>query len=555
MYLNQPSLQLYTKDFQMVYVSNLLMFCKKFPKIGLMPKHYYFTEPDNTSDGTTPGDLGNLESGPSQPRVVFPKTRHGDRMRSFSANYYDSYDWIEYSVVADKIFCYVCRMFSVGVTRCQNEKFVTSGFFKWKKLGEAIKKHEEGSAHMMCTKRFVEFKVSKSTGSVQEQVMAQHQETVEHNRDYMTKVISVILCLARQGLPLRGHREEPTSKNRGNFLEFCEVMAKFDGDFEEHFDRHINYCSPKQQNEIIAVASELTIAQIVQEIRSCGFFSIMVDEARSFKEEQLSIVVRYTNKLEVEERFLGFLNCSSARNAQALKELITQFINRVGLDGIPIIAQCYDGASVMSGERGGLQAKMKETHTHAVYIHCLAHKLNLVVVDACADIPSSSSFFGALEALHEYFAKPGNHSHYKDLREKMGIKEGARELNSLSTTRWSCRYENCRAVLNNFTAIKIALEDAAEQFSNKNGVEASGILSYILKPSFIVHLIIFHKILATTNILTKYFQSKNASLGQASDTIMATIASLKADRKDFSKVWQDVEKLAWEQNINVNAGN
>lgn len=507
-----------------------------------------------TSDESAPKDLGSLESGPSQPRVAFPKTLHGDRMRSFSAKYYDAHSWIEYSVAADKVFCYVCRMFMTGVTRNQNEKFVTSGFSKWKKLGESVKKHEECSAHAQCLERSVAYTISKSTGNVQELIMAQHQEVVEHNREYMTKLISVILCLARQGLPLRGHREEATSKNRGNFLEFCEVLGKFDKEFSTNMERYVNYCSPKQQNEIIETAGVVTISQIVEEVLRCGFFALMVDEARSFKEEQLSVVIRYTNGLEVEERFLGFLNCSSFRDAQALKELITDFLARLGLKGVPIIAQCYDGATVMSGERGGLQAKMKEIHPYAMYIHCLAHKLNLVVVDACADIKSSANFFGVLEALHVHFSKPGNHAHLKELREHLGIKEGVRELNSLSTTRWSCRYNNCKAVLTNFAAIKNALEDEAEQFRSKNAVEATGLLTHITKAEFVVNLIIFHKVLSITNVLTKYFQTKNASLGQASDIIIGTIAAMKADRNNFTEVWKEIEEFASVHQIEVEQG-
>lgn len=39
----------------------------------------------------------------------------------------------------------------------------------------------------------------------------------------------------------------------------------------------------------------------------------------------------------------------------------------------------------MSG-LGGVQAKIKEIHPYAIYTHCMAHRLNLVVVDMCKGI-------------------------------------------------------------------------------------------------------------------------------------------------------------------------
>ena len=78
-------------------------------------------------------NLGTLETGPLQPRIHFPKSNFGDRQRSFSAKYYDTYSWVEYSVIEDKSYCFVCRQFSKGIIREQSEKFIHQGFDNWKK--------------------------------------------------------------------------------------------------------------------------------------------------------------------------------------------------------------------------------------------------------------------------------------------------------------------------------------------------------------------------------------------------------------------------------------
>jgi len=37
----------------------------------------------------------------------------------------------------------------------------------------------------------------------------------------------------------------------------------------------------------------------------------------------------------------------------------------------------------MSGKFNGVQAKIKNKFPYAIYTHCIAHKINLVVIDMC----------------------------------------------------------------------------------------------------------------------------------------------------------------------------
>lgn len=88
------------------------------------------------------------------------------------------------------------------------------------------------------------------------------------------------------------------------------------------------------------------------------------------------------------ERFLGFVDVSKGQNAKNIVEAIYAYFEgqKISLQNTHIVAQSYDGASVMSGNMNGVQAKIKEHHPAAVYTHCMAHRLNLVVVDTCKSI-------------------------------------------------------------------------------------------------------------------------------------------------------------------------
>ena len=66
-------------------------------------------------------------------------------------------------------------------------------------------------------------------------------------------------------------------------------------------------------------------------------------------------------------------------NASAISQKILEPISDhlVGLDPSEIRGQAYDGAAVMSSNRAGVQAKIKEFAPLALYTHCYSHCLNL----------------------------------------------------------------------------------------------------------------------------------------------------------------------------------
>lgn len=551
--------------------------------------------PSAAGTSTSKDDLGSPETGPSRPILDFPRKKMGDRQRCFSSKYYEECPWIEYSVNEDKVYCFVCRNFCTKNLRAQNQKFVTSGYDNWKKIGEALQKHRNSLIHKQSTEIHVSFKHSIVSGSVHDRIVRQHDTEIVERREYLIKLIDIIMCLARQGMPLRGHREDILSRNKGNFLELCDVFAKYDATFKKYLEKTTNYSSPQIQNEIITTIAQLTLSGIAAEVKKCGFYALMADEARSYKKEQLSVVIRYVNNLEVEERFLAFIDCSSARHAQGLATYILELMKKCDLHDLPVVAQSYDGASVMAGKHRGLQTIIKETHPQAIYIHCLAHRynilitllflamyllckkfpsscfanslnnknsrkignlimiiliffyrLNLVVVHACTNISTALGFFNTIEALHTHFSHPGVNSELKKIQESLGIKSSG-GTNSLSETRWACRFENCKAVLANYDAIKTVLEDEVDNRQNKNSVEAIGLLNCILKADFVVCLFIFRSVLSIINILSKYFQSKDATLGQAVDVIKSTLATLEEDRnsmENFQKVWDEIEEFS-----------
>ena len=56
-------------------------------------------------------------------------------------------------------------------------------------------------------------------------------------RDILHMLLDITLFLAKQNLAFRGHNENESSTNKGNFLEMVEMLSKYDPGLKEHLMR------------------------------------------------------------------------------------------------------------------------------------------------------------------------------------------------------------------------------------------------------------------------------------------------------------------------------
>ena len=73
----------------------------------------------------------------------------------------------------------------------------------------------------------------------------------------------------------------------------------------------------------------------------------------------------------------------------------------------------------------------------------------------------------------------------------------------------------------------------------------------IAKPEFVVALHVFHSVLEEIYILSNYFQTKNATLGQAVDKIEDVISSLEKNRNNFKDLWEEIELFSENEEISL----
>jgi len=77
----------------------------------------------------------------------------------------------------------------------------------------------------------------------------------------------------------------------------------------------------------------------------------------------------------------------------------------------------------MSGCNAGVHALLRKDHMpKGIYIHCSAHRLNLVINDTCKAVVYISDYFSIVASIHSFFTESGvTNSYFKQAQKELGL--------------------------------------------------------------------------------------------------------------------------------------
>jgi len=339
------------------------------------------------------------------------------------------------------------------------------------------------------------------------------------------------LFLAKQNLAFRGHKEDESSLNKGNFLEMVEMLSKYDPVLKEHLMRlnqstcrlhvSVSYLSPETQNQFINVLANHVKEKLLMDIKAAKYFGIMFDSTPDISHtDQMSEVIRYVKihngEVEVNETFLGFFPLHGKKAA----DLSSDILNNLEKDGLDIMmcrAQGYDNASTMAGVHGGVQAIVKERNKKAIFNGCVDHSLNLCGQHSFAENSSCVTFFGTLESMYSFFAASTH-------RWEVLIGHTGVSVKRLSTTRWSAHHAAVKPVKENFDEFLEAIEalsDAQENLETR--ATAQNLMHAVCDFTFLCYLYFWCDVLEEVNLAQQYLQTKGLTL----DKVVTKLESLR----------------------------
>ena len=113
----------------------------------------------------------------------------------------------------------------------------------------------------------------------------------------------------------------------------------------------------------------------------------------------MSLSIRWVDdNFGIHEDVLGLFQLPDTK-AVTIFSCIKDILIRCVLPLSQCRGQAFDGASNMSGVRNGVQALIKQQQCKALYVHCLAHNLNLCLKDvtnSCALVRDVMDFVYSL---------------------------------------------------------------------------------------------------------------------------------------------------------------
>ena len=503
--------------------------------------------------------------GPTQPRdCKFPRTKFSNGNLSFNPAWYDIKEakgWLEYSEKSDKMYCFACRLFESELRERNEPNWMTIGVCNWKKALEKIKNHyrstqhkyaESAREHFLKIDRHIDVLLDKS----REEEFTRRQQEIDKNRRYLARLVDIAKTLAKCGMPFRGHNEKKDSMNRGNFLEIVDLLSRWDPVFAEYVEngaRNCTYLSNRAQNDLIHAMGDLVLRNIVEDVKLAKVFTVMMDETTDVSgKEQASIMIRFVDLEDIiQERLIG-LSTVSRTDSETLFKLLKDTLMSHGLNLSQVRGQCYDGASNMSGRYHGLQARVKLESPKAVYVHCYAHCLNLVLVDAMKSNKTARNFFGTLESLYCFIRQSTcRHSLFQTLQHEFEASTdddtGRIVIKQLCETRWACRFEAIRAMEANLQVIVELLHTIEDETSQaKAAADARGLLHQFQSFEFLLAMVVLKQLLEHTNVVSQYLQSRQIDLGAAVSSIQATLSVLRRYRSEekFHECFEAATSLA-----------
>lgn len=484
--------------------------------------------------------LGEELKPPNFDKFEFPRNTQN---RSFQSQWINQFKWIEYSKVADAIFCYACRQFAVHPTR---DSFVTTGFRSWSAAladKKGLKKHESSSSHIAAMSAWVE-KKSRLTSGKSITTLLSHN-VLERRRYYFGGIIETVMFLAKNELAFRGDWDAEQREESSLFNSLFQFMMRRDPlmiEAEKSLPPHLTYRSPSIQNEVISITAQLMRQELVAEINKANYFTLMADGTKDRNgEEFLSIACRYVCDDLLKESLIKFVKIDQL-DAAFIANTILKTIDEVGLSRDKIISQCYDGASVMSGTQGGVQRIIeRELRRKIPFVHCFNHRLHLVVVNSIQKVDLVREYFETSNLICTFF-------HRFKIKK---IYEGT-NIVRLIDTRWSCHLRAATTVLENYTEITDTLNSLdGIKLSAEDRAFGVGLRDAIRKPQFIFILIVVKNVLQLIAPADKFLQDRQKGYVDGKPIIDSTIDLLKKKRSQdqYTEYFNEYVKMKAEFGI------
>ena len=166
-----------------------------------------------------------------------------------------------------------------------------------------MSKHQNSQHHKECINVRCTL-LGNNNRNVLNQSISAHCATTTSNLKALRGILNAVLICGRQGLALRGQTDKSI-----NFQQIINLIAKHNRDMQTWLTRQNTYkwLSHGIRNEILEMATHAVLRDLVKEVQTAKYFSIICDETMdNLTMEQLCICIHCVDLAwAIKEVFLG----------------------------------------------------------------------------------------------------------------------------------------------------------------------------------------------------------------------------------------------------------
>lgn len=426
------------------------------------------------------------------------------------------------------MFCYLCKKHNTENQQNKSKVYNATPCIRFKK--SAVQEHLATQQHKDAVGAEMLGRVSVFHKEMQERKIVKD--------DVMFKAFYAAYWLVK---------EEISNHKFSSLLDLLKLLGL---DQMKHFQ----YSSQGSVREIFLALGSALLENLLEKVKKAGCYGLLTDEVTDVTVmEMLITFIQYFNKEtgQAETSFLfieDVLKNSNSANAETIFTVLTSQLAEFGLEIQKCGSFVSDGASVMTGARGGVATRLKELNPQLISLHCLCHKLAL----ACTDTSSQIEYIRNVELWLRQLWKLFDNSPKRTamyLKVQINLKSlvlsdkskkvVTKKIKKACQTRWLSFDAATSAIYEDFNAILQTLRQLKE-----TDAVASGLLSKIDSSKFIGTIYILKEILPVLSNLSKNFQRGQVNFSHIQPSISYTLQKLTeiADSKSpITALKRDIE--------------
>ena len=196
----------------------------------------------------------------------------GKRKRYFNPQHLQDFRWSVLCKTTAKVYCQICR-YAVNNRLLLSHKgeptFVSTGFNNWNKGKIPFESHERSDFHRESVMKTTHL---LNSDSVICQLVSSTKKIQRLNFDCLIEQLECMRLLARKGDAFRSHVE-----TEGNLRQLLHHTSRHLPHMKTYLKDN-RYLSPTIISELLSEMYREVMQQIVSEVQTAGYFSIIMDE-------------------------------------------------------------------------------------------------------------------------------------------------------------------------------------------------------------------------------------------------------------------------------------